>query len=126
MNLFVQILANRAHKVWKNTDTESNRTSGLTTASAVTDRVPGSSSSSNLDGTGETDCILVVVVGMGVTLESMVRVQVKRDAPAMKKIPTDVSILISRSKTQAGSFVWGAHRAVASTSPPFPSAPQPW
>lgn len=37
MNLFVQILANRAQKVLKKTDGESNRTLGLETASAFRD-----------------------------------------------------------------------------------------
>jgi len=71
MNLFVQMLANRAQRVLKNTEGESNRTCGLDTSSSVPkDLVVGSPPSSNLDGTGEADCCLVVV-GMALTSESM-------------------------------------------------------
>lgn len=66
MNLLVQILANRAQRVLKNTDGESNLIFGL----AVTDRMAGSASSSNFDGTGETDRCLVVV-DTGATVDSM-------------------------------------------------------
>jgi len=78
MNLFVQMLTNRAQRVLKNTEGESNRTFGLCITSVFGDRVVGSPSSSNLDGTGEADCCLIVV-GTALTLESMgalVRVQV--------------------------------------------------
>jgi len=61
MNLLVQILANRAQRVLKNTDGESNRIFGLTTSSVATGEVVGSASSSNFDGTGEAACCLVVV-----------------------------------------------------------------
>ena len=70
MNLFVQMLANRAQRVLKNTEGESNRTFGLGTSSVCNDRVVGSPSSSNLDGTGEAGCCLVVV-GTALTSESM-------------------------------------------------------
>ena len=65
MNLFVQMLANRAQRVWKNTEGESNRTFGLG-VSEFKDRVVGSPESSvNFDETGEGDCCIVVA---GVTL----------------------------------------------------------
>ena len=70
MNLLVQILTNLAQRVLKNTDGESNRIFGLTISPVVTDRVVGSTSSSNFEGTGETDCCLVAV-GAGVTVDSM-------------------------------------------------------
>ena len=70
VNLFVQILANRAQKVLKNTEGESNRTFGLDTFSVPKDRVVGSPSSSNLDGTGETDR-RPIVVETALTPESM-------------------------------------------------------
>lgn len=71
MNLLVQILAKRAQRVLKKTEGESNRTSGLAVSAIVADGMVGDPSSSNFDGTGETDCCLVVVVGAGVTLGSM-------------------------------------------------------
>jgi len=70
MNLFVQMLTNRAQRVLKNTEGESNRTFGLGISPTFKDRVVGSPSSSNLDGTGEADCCLVVF-GMALTSESM-------------------------------------------------------
>lgn len=54
-----QILENRAQRVPKNTDGESNRTLGLETPSVFTDRVVGPSSTENASGTGERDCCLV-------------------------------------------------------------------
>lgn len=71
-NRLVQMLAKRAQRVLKKTEGESNRTSGLAVGSMVADGMVGDpSSSSNFDGTGETDCCLVVVVGAGVMLGSM-------------------------------------------------------
>lgn len=71
MNLFVQILANRAKRVSRNTDGESNKTLGLEVSSTFVDRVTESTLSSNLDGTGEAGCWLVVV-GAVTVFESMV------------------------------------------------------
>ena len=59
MNLFVQILANRAQRVWKNTNGESNRTFSLGISSVFKDRVVRSPSSVNFDETGEGDCCIV-------------------------------------------------------------------
>ena len=71
MNLLVQMLTNRAQRVLKNTEGESNRTFGLEISSVFKDRAAaGSPSSSNLDGTGEVDCRLIVA-GAALTLESM-------------------------------------------------------
>ena len=70
MNLLVQMLANRAQRVLKNTEGESNRTFGLDIFSVFKDWVAGSPSSSNLDGTGDADCCLIVV-GAAFTPESM-------------------------------------------------------
>lgn len=70
MNLLVQILANRAQRVLRNTDGESNRILGLVISSVAMGRVVGSTSSSNLDGTGETDRCSVVVKAGG-AFESM-------------------------------------------------------
>jgi hypothetical protein len=64
------MLTNRAQRVLKNTDGESNRTLGLVISSVPKDWVVGSASSSNLDGTGEADCCLAIV-GTAVTVESM-------------------------------------------------------
>lgn len=58
MKFFVHILANRAQRVLKNTEGESNRTSGREISSAFAGWV-GSTVSSNLDGTGEVDSCLV-------------------------------------------------------------------
>jgi hypothetical protein len=69
MNLFVQMLTNRAQKVLKKTDGESNRIFGLTISSVLTDRV-GSALSSYLDGIGEADRCLVAFE-RDPTLESM-------------------------------------------------------
>lgn len=55
MNLFDQTLANRAQRVLKSTDGESNRTPGL---EIFSDRIVGSTSSSKPDETEEADCCL--------------------------------------------------------------------
>ena len=70
MNLFVQMLANRTQKVLRNTEGESNRTLGLVISFVFKGWVIGSPSSSNLDGTGEADCCLIVV-GTALMLGSM-------------------------------------------------------
>ena len=56
MNLFVQMLENRAQRVLKNTDVESNWTFGLEISSVFGDRVVGSPSSADLDGAREVLC----------------------------------------------------------------------
>jgi len=69
MNLFDQMLENRAQRVLKKTNGELNRTLGLETLSALTDRVVGSSSVSKPDGTGGGDCRFVPL-GIAMTLDS--------------------------------------------------------
>ena len=73
MNLFVQMLENRAQRVLKNADGESKRTLGLGIPSILGDRVVGSPSSANFDEGGEADCCLVT--GTSSTVGSMVKVQ---------------------------------------------------
>lgn len=63
------MLVNRAQRVLKNTDHESNRTLGLEIP-ALTGRVLGSASSMNVDGIRDADCGLAVV-GTAVMLDSM-------------------------------------------------------
>lgn len=71
MNLFVQILANRAQRVLKNTDGESNRIFGLTISASVSvDPTVGSAPSSDLYGGGEADPSLVFFE-IGATVDSM-------------------------------------------------------
>ena len=93
MNLLVQILTNRAQRVLKNTDSESNRIFGLAIPSVLTDRVVGSTSSSNFDGTGEAESCLVVVVRTGAEIASMGALDGgsgRRDGPGIEKIEIDL------------------------------------
>lgn len=69
IKLFVQMAANRAQKVLKNTGSESNWTFGLTISSWLADGA-GSVPSSYLAGIGEVDSCLVVL-GRGARLEAM-------------------------------------------------------
>jgi hypothetical protein len=62
MNVLDQMLENRAQRVLKNADGESNRTLGLETPSVFTDRVVGPSSTANASGIGERDRPPVFVV----------------------------------------------------------------
>ena len=92
MNLLVQILTNRAQRVLKNTDSESNRIFGLAIPSVLTDRVVGSTSSSNFDGTGEAESCLAVV-RTGAEIASMGALDGgsgRRDGPGMEKIEIDL------------------------------------
>jgi len=70
MNLFVQMLVNRAQRVLKNTDDESNWIFGLGISSVVKDWVVGLSSSVNFDRIVESDRC-VVVAGVASTFGSM-------------------------------------------------------
>ena len=106
INLFVQMLANRAQMVSKNTEGESNRTCGLdTSSSASKDRVVGLPSSSNLGGTGEADCCRIVVGiasaprSMGALGESSGR----RDWPSMEKTDPDF-LSVANQMTGVGSW----------------------
>ena len=87
MNLLVQILTNRAQRVLKNTDGESNRIFGLTISSAATGRVAGPASSSNFDGTGEAACCLVVVrTGVEESMEVLDEGSGRRDVSAVDTV----------------------------------------
>lgn len=107
MNLFVQILVNRAKSVLKNTDGESNRTRGREVSPAFTDRVTESTSSSDLDRTGEAGCLLVVVGAVAVfeSMGAVSRGSNRRDGPPMEKNGTGFS-------SSAGEvvLVWGAYK----------------
>jgi len=69
MNLFVQVLANRAQRVLKNINYESNRTFGLGISTAFKDWVVGSPSSVNFDGIMEAD-LCVAPPGLASTFGS--------------------------------------------------------
>ena len=69
-NLFVQILANRAQRLFNNHDGESNRTIGLAVSFVVTDRVVESAPSSSLCGARESGC-WASILGAGVAPETM-------------------------------------------------------
>jgi len=70
MNLLDQMLEKRAQRVSKNTNGESNRTLGLEIPSMFTDRVAGSSSTSNSGGTWEGEWCFALV-GTAIMFDSM-------------------------------------------------------
>jgi hypothetical protein len=98
----------------KNTDGELNRTLGLEISSVFKDRVVVSTSSSNLGRAGEANCCLVVVIiGTAVTLESMVVLgegSGRRDGSPMEEINT----LLFSSVNQT-YMAWEAHGVVGDT-----------
>ena len=99
------MLTNRAQRVLKNTNGESNWTFGLE-ISLFTDQVLGLTSSSNFGGIWETDHGLVVI-GNAVTLNSM-RVlgesSTRRDGPPTEKNDAGLSSWAGNQITEAGSW----------------------
>lgn len=115
MNLLVQILANRAQRVLKNTDGESNRIFGLTISSAATGGVVGPASSSNFDGTGEAVCCLVVVrTGVVESMEALDEGSGRRDVSAVENFtPIQVPHHSADQKPKGpGNFGAGVREAV--------------
>ena len=103
MNLFDQMLENRAQKLLKNTNRESNRTLGLEIPSAFTDRVVGSSSVSNSDGTGEGDCCSTSL-GIAMTRHSVKVFDehlCRRDGSPMERIWTAILLVNSTTRTNS-------------------------
>jgi len=101
MNLFDQILENRAQRVLKNTDGESNLTLGLEISSAFADRIVGPSSTSNSSGTGEGDWCLAFV-GTAMEFDSMEAIGdllCRRDGSPMWRIDTGLSSFLPANST---------------------------
>lgn len=125
MNLLDQTLANRAQRVLKNTGGESNCTLGREISSAQTDRPVGSGSSSNLDGTGEGDCCLVIV-GTAMTRDPMEALGghlCRRGGPPMERIDTALShFSITQFNCWGKYSTWDVHQVVI-LLPSLPLAP---